>query len=450
MQIIPFEPTFGQSFGKSLGESLETLAHGKLEQIHRRNKEKSLASVFGPDLAKTLSHLNPQEFGYALKYLGQQGAGQQQTGQPSYDQEQASYLLGQPQAQQAQQTYSQPQAQAFQQAPVQEIAKKAVQSAQASPTLNRPTAQPTVQAAAQKQATMQQLAGTPTAQMPAGTQGMKLTPELITQQGPQNVAKVGMAAPVKKAAPLTVQEFQQMQKPAQVQPKVAPVTSTVAGKEKQERPAPSIATIEMGYKKNKPFLDELSKNAKEARENNMRLQRIEELDKTGNLQNPALASVLETLHLDFPALMSKESQELKKLSSDFVKGAKSIFGSRITNADLKVFMNTVPTLTQTKEGRAAVIRNWKMLNEGTFAREKAANDIIEENGGVPPINLKHKVEERIAPELDAISKRFVLGDNQEFKVGQTLNELPKNPSVGMVLESPKGDIKWNGKNWVKA
>jgi hypothetical protein len=427
MQILPTTPNFGQSLGASLGSGLsaglQALAAAKLDQVHRFNREKSLAATFGPELAKTLSSLNPQEFGQALRYLGQQDSGQQQIGQPAYDQSQADYLLGQPQ---------QPQQ-------VQQPAAKQVRPqmqnvvAQQAPALSRPTAQPQVQAAAQKQATMQQLAGQVAPQIPTGTSGIKITPDNIIQQGPQNVAKVGMVAPVKKAAPLTVQDVQQLRQ--------QPITAPIVAQNEQNRAAPSLKTIQMGNKENKDYLDDLSKRASTAKQNNQILDRMLKISNSGKLMNRFVAGTLDTIGLEKirKSISNKETAEYEKLGNQFIRGAKAIFGSRPTQFDIQKLLDTIPNLYQSPEGVAEIVRDSKILNEYIELEQKAARDIIKENGGVPPFGLQDKVNQRTEVAFENLGKKLIEGAPEpEFQLGK----IYKNKNTGK-------RAKWNGREMVE-
>ena len=103
---------------------------------------------------------------------------------------------------------------------------------------------------------------------------------------------------------------------------------------------------------------------------------------------------------------SPNLEQFEKLSNDFIKDAKAIFGSRITDNDLKAFMATIPTLGQTDEGKLAIINNMKMFNKASRIRAEAVKDIIRENGNRRPHNLQILVEDRIKPQLDQLSKDF--------------------------------------------
>lgn len=210
------------------------------------------------------------------------------------------------------------------------------------------------------------------------------------------------------------------------------------------------------YKETKEERKAILDSAKAARENDMRLARIKELDKKGNLQNPTFYSFMKKVGLDIPSLKSADSQELEKLSNDFLKSAKNVFGSRLTNFDVQTFLSTVPSLAQTKEGRSRVIRNLELFNQGSFAREKALRDILKENKNIPPLDLAEQVEARIQPQLDAIANDFKAGVSQgasgTLEVGTKLSSLPDPSDLPVGTEIKKKDgtkLRNTGSKWEK-
>lgn len=177
-------------------------------------------------------------------------------------------------------------------------------------------------------------------------------------------------------------------------------------------------------KETKGYFDDISKAYKAAREGNMRLDRMVELIRVGRLTWPHVASFLDTLErglplweshigIDLHSLESDDAQEFRKLSTDFVKNAKDIFGARVTNQDLTTFLKTIPTLSQTDGGKLRVIRNMRLFNDTALLKKKAMDEIINENGGERPRNIEALVDERIADQLDVLAKQFSEGTLNE-------------------------------------
>ena len=200
-------------------------------------------------------------------------------------------------------------------------------------------------------------------------------------------------------------------------------------------------------KQTQKFYDETLAQAESAKKGDLRLNKMEALIKKGNLPISTIYNVLKNLeelspthagsagafaggYLGGPvgaavggtigALISPvatvlrgverqifpDTEQFEKLSNDFVKEAKSIFGSRITDADLRAFMQTIPTLGQSDQGKRKIIENIRAFNDATIAKADALKKIIKENGGKRPANLQILVEEKVGPKLDELAKDF--------------------------------------------
>lgn len=172
----------------------------------------------------------------------------------------------------------------------------------------------------------------------------------------------------------------------------------------------------------KQYYQDTLKAGKAARENEMRLKRMGTLLKNGKLSSPAMYNFLDVIHkgiagygINLKFLMSPDSQEFEKLSTDFTKNAKDIFGSRVTQSEIQLFLKTIPTLSQSDEGKRRVIRNWKLMNEGAKLKKKAMLDIISMNGGRRPTGLEALVEKKIGPKLDKLAEDFATGKQKKKK-----------------------------------
>jgi len=169
-----------------------------------------------------------------------------------------------------------------------------------------------------------------------------------------------------------------------------------------------------------PYIKEVQNKAKSAKENDLRLNRMEKLIDSRKLNAPLFAAGLKALKLggygvDLGSLLSAESQEFEKLSNDFIKTAKDIFGNRLTDQDLKAFLSTVPTVTQSDNAKRAVIHNLRLMNKGSELREKATRQLLKKYNNRPPLDFEAQVEDFIKPELDKIAQKFEEGT---FKSGR--------------------------------
>lgn len=175
-------------------------------------------------------------------------------------------------------------------------------------------------------------------------------------------------------------------------------------------------------KNTNPFVEKINSDYEVAQAGDQRINRMKELIKEGNLSNPAFASVLDTLEHVVPSLgiginlkwlLTPESQEFDKLSKDFLKDVKKIFGARVTDNEVRSFLKTIPTLSQSNEGKLRIINNMQLFNEASKSKKDVLNEILEENGGFRPRNIDQLVEKRSKKKIDEIAKRFEGGISKE-------------------------------------
>jgi hypothetical protein len=273
--------------------------------------------------------------------------------------------------------------------------------------------------------------------------GKGITPEAFGQQ----LSAQGAQAP-QQAAPIEspkmaerAKSFAETLRTARISPEHKLKLAAMQQSNQLHKEKLSAKEREIVDKETKPIYDEISKGAKSAQNNNKRLDRMEVLINEGKLNGPALVGLLDNLGGIGSAIggviglitggkfgggigaaagagvggigntfLSPQSQEFNKLSNDFLKDAKDTFGSRLTNYDVQTFLATVPTLSQSDEGKRRVITNLRSFNEAALLRNKAMNQIIKDNGGKRPANLDTLIEERIAPQLDALAEKFKKGE----------------------------------------
>ena len=104
--------------------------------------------------------------------------------------------------------------------------------------------------------------------------------------------------------------------------------------------------------------------------------------------------------------MTADAQEFDKLSSDFLKNVKDIFGARITDNEIRQFLKTVPTLSQDQEGRRRIINNLRIFNEGSKLRKDIMDKLIAQNNGKRPADLESRVEAEAEQQLNSLADKF--------------------------------------------
>ena len=210
--------------------------------------------------------------------------------------------------------------------------------------------------------------------------------------------------------------------------------ATELAKIKQKQDVANKAEVASRFKETKETRAKSAESAKNARRRLEDLQRFEELE--GSLDTPGYVEFLERSGLDIPALMTPESEEFKKIAANFLTGAKEAFGGRVSNYEVQQFLKTVPSLSQSPEGRKRVIANLKRLYRGDLAYNDAKKEIIRANGGVPPYDLSDQIDDRIDKKLDAISKQFKEDLKREVPKGQNRLITALQATLGSVASLP--------------
>lgn len=175
-----------------------------------------------------------------------------------------------------------------------------------------------------------------------------------------------------------------------------------------------------------PLYKDINSSYKASKSADKRLDRMEKLIDNGKLTNPVIHSFLKTLShgifgfgLDLHSLENADAQEFHKLSNEFLKDAKDVFGNRLTNLDVESFLKMVPSLTQSDEGKRRIIYNLKAANKANELKKHTMDQIIKENNGHRPRNLEEQIDERAGTELDKLAAEFTQGAPQQKRKGLT-------------------------------
>lgn len=159
-------------------------------------------------------------------------------------------------------------------------------------------------------------------------------------------------------------------------------------------------------KATKDVRHEIVQKARAAKQDLRDLDRLEELQNTGKLDTPGYTEFLNKAGLDIQALKSPESEEFQKIQANFLRNAKQYFGGRISNFEVESFLKTIPSLSNSNEGRKRVIANLKNISRGAVEYNEAMKEVIAENKGVPPFDLEERIEDKIDKRMEKISEQF--------------------------------------------
>lgn len=175
----------------------------------------------------------------------------------------------------------------------------------------------------------------------------------------------------------------------------------------------------------RPYYQDVLNAYKTSHTTNKDLDRMIELINKGGVVNPTIDHLQRwlssTLKINLKDLRGADTEEYEKIVAGFMKNAKQIFGSRITNFDLEQFLKTLPTLSVSHEGKMRLIGSMKAAAKAQELEYEALRHLMRMNGGRIPPYAQMMVEEMLAPELDRLSQEFISGQyapqlSQEGKV----------------------------------
>lgn len=144
------------------------------------------------------------------------------------------------------------------------------------------------------------------------------------------------------------------------------------------------------------------------------LDRVTNLINKGDIVNPTEDHMQRwlsgALKINLKDLRGADTEDFNKTVKSFVKNAKQWFGARITDRDLKVFMETLPELSMSHEGKMRIIASMRAAAMAQKIRYEGFEDLMRLNKGHLPPFAKFKVEQMVQSQLDELAKQFVAGD----------------------------------------
>jgi hypothetical protein len=163
--------------------------------------------------------------------------------------------------------------------------------------------------------------------------------------------------------------------------------------------------IQHAFEVTKDYRKQMDLSQKAARQALATLDRMEELNQKGTLDGPGYVNMLKEAGYDMAAFLSADSQEFQKLSLSFLRGLKDIFGGNVAVQEMETFLQQVPTLSQSPEGRQRVIANMKRIYRQDDLLTEIQDKIIEDHNDIPPQNLDILVK-KAANNKDPKSKYY--------------------------------------------
>lgn len=228
--------------------------------------------------------------------------------------------------------------------------------------------------------------------------------------------------------------------PEEEQPKPVKAVDFDRGKTVSQR----TKSQENRYKANLPYYDEEQKKAQsheaQADEIGILKDLSPQIDASERLNiNPFTGEIL------VPAVASPETQRFVKTINDFTTKAKDSYGARVTNFDLQQFMQRLPTLANSEEGRRYIIEQMEIINNIDREYSRALNEVIGAHGGIRNIDwdvAKDLANKRAKPQVEKLKKQLTtIGTKANSSFQKTAEEYRKmTPKGHTAVMKNDGDI----------
>lgn len=207
-----------------------------------------------------------------------------------------------------------------------------------------------------------------------------------------------------------------------------------------------VARQDKRYAVAAPYMETLSQQLSAGDRETKALKNLTTLNETEDLGEKVWNINPFTGDLLIPKLASPAQQLYQKTVNDFISRAKEFFGARVTNFDLERFMARLPTLGNSPEGRAAILKEMSYAQELMNIENRALQDVLFEYG---PRNIDIPDAEKIArkrteKDRERIDKQIgdmekVLNKDSEIQIAQYKKNTPEGH---LLFKTPKGQFKY--------
>lgn len=174
------------------------------------------------------------------------------------------------------------------------------------------------------------------------------------------------------------------------------------------------------HKESQKYDDDLAKQTRVAKSQMGTIANIEKSVNSGNVKPSSMANILKGMgpvgEKISEAIVNKDEAALLASIPTLLEGWKDVFGVRLTDADLRLLQDKLPSIGKTPEANRAILGILRKYAEVTQLRGKIASEIKSKNKGIRPIGYQDMIEERFDEMMKPIKIR--------------------NPNSGRVVEIP--------------
>lgn len=139
--------------------------------------------------------------------------------------------------------------------------------------------------------------------------------------------------------------------------------------------------------------------------------------------------------------INPETELYIKNLKQFLKGAKDFFGARVTNFDVSSFMQQLPSLLNSEQGRRVILKQMKLVNELESVHANELDEGIKHYGrNANYIDISRTVDEKVATK----EKKLLSKIDNVVDASKELEKMSKNPDKfrgSVLMQTDKGDWK---------
>jgi len=139
--------------------------------------------------------------------------------------------------------------------------------------------------------------------------------------------------------------------------------------------------------------------------------------------------------------INPETELYVKNLKQFLKGAKDFFGARVTNFDVSSFMQQLPSLLNSEQGRRLILKQMELVNDLEAVHANELDEGLKHYGRKANyLDISRTVDERVAAKQSVLLNKI---DNVVDATSQ-LEKMSKNPDKfrgAVLMQTDKGEWK---------
>ncbi len=172
---------------------------------------------------------------------------------------------------------------------------------------------------------------------------------------------------------------------------------TKAGNEREDKKTSRNEELQF-HKESEKYDEDLIKQTRVAKAQSETLNNIENSIKSGNVKPSSLTNVFKSFgkigEKISEALLNKDEATLLSSIPQLLEGWKDVFGVRLTDADLKLLQDKLPSIGKNPEANNAIVKILRKYADMTLLRGQIAEEIKSKSNGLRPLGYASKIEQR--------------------------------------------------------